>query len=119
MAAATFPTYPGGPVYTTQPVYGLGPNVQYGTGETVVYDVETGEPVKVVPAEGYAAFADRAVRHGFLRKVFGTRLRGMRLNVCALYVCLCFRGGGVSGCPGWSRFPAAKGRPRASRSRFC
>lgn len=42
-----------------------------------VKDIETGEPnVKqsdVVPAEGYASFADKIVRHGFIRKVFGAR----------------------------------------------
>ena len=42
----------------------------------IVYDVESGLPVEVqpavvVPAEGYSAFADRAVRQGFIRKVFG------------------------------------------------
>ena len=35
------------------------------------YDVETGVPKDYGPSQGYAAFANRVVRHGFMRKVFG------------------------------------------------
>lgn len=45
----------------------------------ITYDVETGQQkVVVVPAEGYANFANKLVRQGFIRKVFGT-------GVCSCY----------------------------------
>ena len=60
-----------------EPDYPVGPGAAAPKpGHTdVAYDVEYGgaKAEVIVPAEGYASFADRLVRQGFIRKVFGER----------------------------------------------